>query len=174
MNDAKRGAWETYADSVNWQNKLGETIKLTGYQHFIRSNAAILAINGTLVTDGPEDLGLPAGDPLFAVSNCSEATQKFDCAFDDNMDWVTEDGGYLAMQQGVPQNPTRNFFAGPWRTCAFLSGIDPGGIASPSLALPNIGYTITEGQKIWWRAAIIRKDGRVSTKFECDPVIAVA
>lgn len=174
MSDAKRAAWETYADSVNWQNKLGEVIKLTGYQHYIRTNAALVAIGGTRVDDGPTDLGLPAGDPAFIVSNCSEATQKFDVAFDDGFDWAGEDDAYFAMQQGVPQNHTRNFFAGPWRVCAFLSGNTAVPLTSPQVSLPNIGYPIIEGQKIWWRAAIIRADGRLSTHFECDPVIAVA
>lgn len=174
MTDPIRTAWQTYANSVNWLNRLGETVTLTGFNMFMRGNSARMRISGALVTAGPTDLGLPAGDPNMVVSNCTEAAQKFDLAFDDTMDWCTEDGGFLAMQQGEPQNPTRNFFNGPWRTCAYISGIDPGGVASPALALPNIGYTITEGQKIWWRAAIIRKDGRVSTKFECDPVIAVA
>lgn len=174
MTDVKRGQWATYADSVNWQNKLGEVVKLTGYQHFMRSNLAILRIGGTLVTDGPTDLGLPAGDPTFVCDNCSAAGQDFDLTFDDTMDWNDEDDAYLAVQQGMPQNPTRNFFDGPWRTCAFLSGVNPVGPVSPSVGLPNIGYPIVEGQKIWWRAQIIRADGRVSTKFECDPVIAVA
>lgn len=174
MTDVIRTAWETYANSVNWSNKLGEVTKLTGFNHFVRSNAALLRIGGTVVTAGPTDLGLPAGDPLFAISAVSEAGQNFTCTFDDTMDWCTEAGGYLAIQQGEPQNATRNFFNGPWRSCAFLTGIDPGGVASPSAGLPNIGYPLVLGQKIWWNAAIIRKDGRVSTRFQCDPTIVVA
>lgn len=174
MTDAKRTAWQTYANSVNWLNKLGETVTLTGFNMFIRGNAARMRVGGALVDDGPTDLGLPAGDPVMQVSACSEAAQTFTLTFDDTMDWCTEAGAFMAMQQGEPQNATRNFFGGPWRTCAYLSGVDPGGVASPQAGLPNIGYPIVEGQKIWWRAAIIRADGRVSTKFECDPVIAVA
>lgn len=174
MTDAIRTAWETYAGSVTWKNKLSESVKLTGFNHFIRSNTARMRIGGDLITAGPTDLGLPAGDPNMVVSNCTEAAQTFDLAFDDTMDWCEEVGGYLALQQGEPQNATRNFFNGPWRTCAYLSGFAAPGVVSPSLGIVDIGYTITEGQKIWWRAAIIRADGRVSTKFQCDPVIAVA
>lgn len=174
MTDAIRTAWETYANSVNWQNKLGETVKLTGFNMFVRSNAARMRIGGDLITAGPLDLGLPAGDPNMVVSNCTAAAQTFDLAFDDTMDWCEEIGAYLALQQGEPQNATRNFFNGPWRTCAYLSGFAAPGVVSPSNGIVDIGYTITEGQKIWWRAQIIRADGRVSTKFQCDPVIAVA
>lgn len=174
MDDTKRGAWETYANSVNWNNKLGESVKLTGFNMFIRGNAAVLAVNGTLVTDGPTDLGLPPGDPSFAVSNCSEATQRADLAFDDGFDWCDEDNAFLICQMGEPQNPTRNFFAGPWRNCFYIAGSSGVPPTTPMPGLPNIPFTIIEGQKIWFRASIFRMDGRLSTKFECDPVIAVA
>lgn len=174
MDDAKRIAWQTYANSVNWNNKLGETVTLTGFNMFIRGNAARMRINADLVTDGPTDLGLPAGDPAMQVSACSAAAQTFTLTFDDSMDWCEEPGAYLALDQGEPQNPTRNFFDGPWRGCAYLSGFAAPGVVSPSVGIVDIGYTFVEDQKIWWRAHIIRADGRVSTKFECDPVIVVA
>lgn len=174
MTDAIRTAWQTYADSVNWNNRLGEQVTLTGFNMFIRGNAALQNIGEALVTAGPTDLGLPAGDPAFVVSNVSEATQTFDVAFNDTFDWCTEDDAFLIIYQGKPVSASHNFFGGPFRRCAFLGGIDPGGIASPALALPNIGFTITEGQKIWWEAAIVRADSRISTRFRCSPTIAVA
>lgn len=174
MTDVIRTAWQTYANSVNWQNKLGELVTLTGFNMFMRGNTASMRVGGALVTAGPTDLGLPAGDPNFVVSNATAAAQTADLAFDDTMDWCDEDGGILICQMGEPQNPTRNFFNGPWRNCFFIAGNLAVPPVSPQLALPNIPYTIVEGQKIWWRAAIFREDGRLSTKFECDPTIAVA
>ena len=44
MTEAIRTAWQTYADSVNWNNKLGEQVTLTGFNMFIRGNAALQAI----------------------------------------------------------------------------------------------------------------------------------
>lgn len=174
LTDVIRAAWQTYADSVNWNNRLGEQVTLTGFNMFVRGNAAALNIGEDMKVDAPVDLGLPAGDPNFVVSNVSEATQTFDAAFDDTMDWCTEDDAFLIIHQGKPVSASHNFFGGPFRRCAFLGGIDPGGIASPSLALPNIGFPILEGQKIWWEAAILRADGRISTRFRCNPTIAVA
>lgn len=174
MTDVIRTAWQTYANSVNWNNKLGETVTLTGFNMFIRANAALLRLGGTVVTAGPTDLGLPAGDPNMVVSACSAAAQTFTLTFDDTMDWCEEVGAYLSLDQGEPQNPTRNFFGGPWRGCAYLSGFATPGVVSPSVGIVDIGYTFVEGQKIWWRGQIIRADGRVSTKFECEPVIVVA
>lgn len=174
MTDAIRAAWATYADSVNWQNKLGEVVKLTGYQHFMRSNTAILALGGTLVTAGPPDLGLPPGDPAFVVNPPSAAGQNVDVDFDDTFDWCAEDDGYLSMYMGRPQNPTRNFFDGPWRRWISIDGDTAVPITSPQVGQVGMPYTVVLGQKIWYKARIIRADGRCSTEFECPPVIAVA
>jgi len=174
MTDVIRTAWETYAGSVNWQNKLGEVTKLTGFNHFIRSNAALVSVNGTLVTAGPLVLGLPPGDPAFVISNVTAAAQTADLAFDDGFDWAGEDDAYFSCQMGQPQNATRNFFNGPWRQCFFIAGNTAVPVTSPQAGLPNIPYTLVEGQKVWWRARIIRADGRVSTHFRCDPTIVAA
>lgn len=174
MTDAKREAWDTYAASFNWNNRLGEQVTLTGFNAFIMGNAALLDVGATFVDAGPAALGLPPGDPNMVVSNVSEAAQKFDLAFDDGFDWCKEDDAYLIMKQGKPQSASRNFFGGPWRRCAFIEGNTAVPTTSPALALPNIGFTITEGQKIWWEARIVRADGRISTAFRCDPTIAVA
>ncbi|GAH46611.1 unnamed protein product, partial [marine sediment metagenome] len=118
--------------------------------------------------------GLPAGDPVMQVSECSAGDQTFTLTFDDTMDWDSEIGAFLVLEQGEPQNPTRNFFGGPWRTGAYMSGRVEPPLTSPHIDTPTVPFTFVEGQKIWWRAHIIRADGRVSSKFECDPVLAVA
>lgn len=174
MTDVIRTAWQTYANSVDWHNKLGEIVTLTGFNMFMRGNAARLRAGLTLVTAGPTDLGLPAGDPLFQISACSAAAQTFTLTFDDGFDWCSEDGAGIVLFQGEPQNPTRNFFAGPWRFNNCYPGAAGVPAFSPQANMPAHGFTLVEGQKIWWGAQIIRADGRVSTKFECDPVIAVA
>lgn len=175
MSDAKREAWETYANGVAWKNKLGETVKLTGFNMFIRANAAILHLDGTIVTDGPPDIGLPPGDPLFEIYELSASTGLCKIKFDGALDWCDEDAGWLMIDVGEPQNPTRNFFGGPWRHEGALKG-DSG--APPTS--PFSGFSVTEftpvlGQKLWFRASIIREDGRMSTKFGAkEPVIVGA
>lgn len=171
MDDDKRDAWETYANSVNWQNKLGESVKLTGFNMFIRANAALLRLGGAIVTDGPTDLGLPPGDPDFDVIPVA-ATNAFHVIFGEDLDWCDEDAGYLTIEVGEPQNPTRNFFGGPWR----WSGSIKGDSGSPPVGSKTIDspFTLTAGQKVWTRAAIIREDGRMSTKFECEPNVVPA
>lgn len=168
MTDEIREAWQTYAKSVNWNNRLGEPVKLTGFNMFIRSNAARITAGGDIVTDAPTDLGLPAGDPKFEIA-ANATSKQIVVTFDDTMDWCTEAGAYLEIEMGSPQNETRNFFGGPWRFAAGIAGVYPGGIASPVEIDPS--FTLIPGQKIWCRAKVIRADARCSTPFQAPPVI---
>jgi len=174
MTDAIRLSWETYAQSVSWLNKLGESVTLTGFNMFMRANCALLRAGGTVVTAGPTDLGLPAGDPTMVVSLVSEATQDVTLTFDDAMDWAGEDDAYVILEMGQPQNVTRNFFNGPWRFYAALEGNTAVPITSPELLLGGDAYTMIETQKVFWRASIIRADGRMTTKFMLPSTIVVA
>jgi len=165
LSDAQRVAWQLYADSVNMKNRLGEVVKLSGFNHYIRSNAIIASKGPWIVDDGPVVFELPEQDPTFAIT-ASEATQNITLSFDDGMDWANEDPGWLFMFQGSPQNPQRNFFAGPWRYLSRLVGIEGGGVIQPHVA-PAV-FVMSEGQRIWCYARIMRKDGRLSEAFRAD------
>ncbi|GAI30528.1 unnamed protein product, partial [marine sediment metagenome] len=144
---------------------------LTGMNMFIQGNAARLTAGLSLVTAAPAALGLPAGDPAFAVTNMSDGGQNYDLAFDDGFDWNTETGGGIMWYQGKPVASSHTFFGGPWRYVGVALGVDPGGTASPLIGVGALGFTLVETQKVWWAARIIRADGRCSTLFRCDPVI---
>lgn len=174
MTDLIRTAWQTYADSVNWVNRLGEQVTLTGFNVFLAGNAARITAGGSLVTAAPAALGLPAGDPVFQISAVSAAAQTYTATFDDTMDWNTEAGAYMIFYQGKPVSASHTFFGGPWRQCYGFPGVDPGGSPSPVIGFAQNGFPFVEGQKIWWQARIVRADGRASNPFRCDPTIVAA
>jgi len=174
MTDAIRLAWETYAQSVSWLNKLGESVTLTGFNMFMRANCALLRAGGTIVTAGPTDLGLPAADPTLVVSLASEATQDVTVTYDDTAEWCDEDNAFMILEMGQPQNVTRNFFDGPWRFYAAIEGDSVAPPSSPELLLGGDAYTFVETQKVFWRASIIRSDGRMTTKFTLPSTIVGA
>ncbi|MBA7668074.1 hypothetical protein ES703_76178 [subsurface metagenome] len=168
MSDVERGAWDDYAAAVSTTNRLGETINLTGYNHFIRSNCSIFAAGGSLVEPGPAIESLPGADITLAVSG-DNGTQLLSVAFDNARGWASETGGYLLIEMGRPQLATRNFFSNPFRIAGAISGVDSSAPSSPqTIAAP---FTLTLGQKIWARASIIRKDARVSNKFSAPSFI---
>jgi len=162
LSAAQRTAWDTYAAAVVMKNRLGENIHLTGFNHFIRSNSGYVDLGGGYFDDGPVALTLPEKDAAFAIA-ASQATQLVTVTFNDNLDWCSEPGAGMYLLDGRPQNITRNFFAGPYRGLEWIGGIGAPGIASPQT---HTGiFTLTEGQRIWCKARIIRYDGRLSEPF---------
>ena len=165
----QRIAWNLYASNVVMQNKLGESINLSGFNHYIRSNAWLAHLGAPTVDDGPVIFEIPAADPAFAVT-ISEGTQVWTITFDDGMDWVSEDGASLIMYNGQPQNAQRNFFDGPWQ---FMNSIAGNNGAPPVSPLDRAAsYTYTEGQRAWVYARILRADARLSQPFTDDTFCA--
>lgn len=169
LTNVQRIAWNLYASNVAMTNKLGESIKLSGFNHYIRSNATHARLAQAIVDDGPVVFEVPEGDPQFAIT-ASEATQQITVAFDDTLPWSTEDGAVLQLYQGQPQNGQRNFFAGPWRYMGGVAGVDPGGAASPEVE--TVVFAIAETQHLWIYGRIIRADHRISGKFLADIICA--
>jgi len=163
LTAAQRLAWEAYASAIAWTNRLGESVNLTGYNHFCRSNAAILSVGGTVVTDGPTTLSLPNSDPTFSVA--LSAADGVTITFDDSLDWLDEVGGYLSLDLGTPQLASRNFFNGPWRYAACLTGDDTTPPTTPDGPTATTTWTLIAAQLVWARARIIRADGRITTPF---------
>ena len=160
-----RYAWNQYAQNVAMKNKLGETVFLTGFNHYIRSNSILKTQGLALVDAAPITFELPAEDPSFAVA-LSEGSQQITVTYDAAMTWNNEDGGFLHIFQGQPQNTQREFFGGPWRFVGHVSGIDPAGPAGPFVV--NVQFAVGEGQRQWVYARIQRADGRISNKFRAD------
>jgi len=161
----QRTAWNLYAASVSMKNKLSETINLTGFNHYLRSNIILLQSSLTLVDDGPTVFELPEKDPSFAIT-AAEGTQLISVTFDDSLPWANEDDAHMIKFQGQPQNAQRNFFAGPWR----LMGTIAGNSGTPPTTPDDeaIVFAISELQRVWVYARIIRADGRLSEKFRAD------
>lgn len=171
MTDAIRTAWQTYADSISWNNRLGEQVTLTGFNCFVQCNTARLSAGGVVLTAAPTSLGLPPGDPVFAVSG-SVATQLLSITFDPLLDWNITDLGWMSIYAGKPQSASHNFFGGPYRQAGALEGDTASPLTSPqTLAAP---FTLVLGQKVWCQARIQNPDGRVSTRFGADPFIVGA
>ncbi|MCK5602353.1 hypothetical protein KAR91_10800 [Candidatus Pacearchaeota archaeon] len=166
---AQRAAWQLYADNVVMTNKLGESIKLSGFNHYIRSNAVKVRQAYPATDAGPVVFTLPDHDPILAIAG-SEATQQITVTYDDTLAWDTETGGHLWLWQGAPQNAQRNFFGGPWKYMAQVPGVDGAPVASPLVS--GVAFAIAEGQRQWVYARIERADGRISTPFRADVITA--
>jgi len=168
LTEPQRQGWNDYGAQVPRQNKLGDTMYLSGFNHFVRSNSVIVQCGDAFLSVAPTDLLLPGADESLALS-WSEATQLVSVAFDDTADWCSEDGAHLAISCGLPRNTQVNFFGGPWRFAGSIAGNSTTPPTSPAtIAVP---FAVTEGQKAWGRARLIRADGRVSDPFRDSAVV---
>jgi len=170
LDDTMRGQWETYAAAISKKNRLGEGIKLTGFQHFIAGNSLRLQNGLALAEHGPDELSLPPTDKSWAVIGSSNS-QLLKVTYDPTADWAKEVGGALIGFEGRPQLNTRNFFNGPWQRTGGIYGI-----VDPPITTYDFTpvFPLITGQRIWVAGRIIRLDGRISTRFVADCVVEAA
>lgn len=162
LTAAQRQAWDTYAEAVEVTNRLGESIKLTGWNHFQRSASSALYNDLPYQADGPTELALPEQDESISIT-ASAATQLITIAFDDESAWASEDDAHLLVYASRGISPTRNFFKGPYQIAGTLAGDSGAPLASP-LTVPA-PFVLTEGQKVFCQFRIRRGDGRLSAPF---------
>jgi len=159
LTQAQRDAWELYAANVSWVNKLGQSVLLTGLNHFVRSNASRQQAGLARVDAGPVIFTLAPAE-LALVVTASEATQLLSVVYDDALDWCDEDGAFQSVFMGLPKNGCIKFFGGPWRFADVIEGDSVTPPTSPaSIAVP---FPIAEGQRIWVQTRIGFADGRLS------------
>jgi len=165
LTKAHRDAWGVYGANVPMKNRLGETIYLSGFNHYIRSNAGRVQLGFAAIDTAPVIFELPAKDPSIAIAP-DAGDQLLNFSFDNTMAWANEDDGVLYLYQGLPQNAQRNFFGGPWRWVMCVGGDSITPPTSPDVA-PCV-FAIGEGQHQWIYCRIQRADGRLSEQFRAD------
>jgi len=164
LTQEQRDGWNVYAAAITWQNRLGDDIQLTGFNMYVRSNLAILYAGLTEVDEGPAELSLPNSDDTLAIT-AYEDGQNLDISFDTDLEWLDEAGGALVIFAGTPVTQTTNYFGGPWKIAGTIEGDATTPPTSPSVI--DNPYQVSEGQKQFYRARILRADGRVTSFFRC-------
>jgi len=167
----QRSLWQSYANAVAMKNKLGETIKLSGFNHFVRTNAHRYRTGFAPLKAAPTTLALAEQDPAAACSEESIANQTFEMAFSD-AGWGpdADDKIQICFYQGQPQNASRNFFAGPWR---YMGKYVPSNGAVSPVTLDAV-FAFALGHKVWFQARVLLKAGRLSEIWTLTPRIIVA
>lgn len=159
LTPAQRAAWDVYGANVSWTNRLGQTITLTGLNHYVRTNTPLLVSKETRIDAAPVLFNIGAAELALAAAG-SEATQQITVTFDDTAAWANEVGGFQFLYMGLPQNASRNYFSSPYRLLGYITGDL---IAPPASPLPfTAPYPFAAGQRIWLRTRVIRADGRLS------------
>ena len=157
LTAVQRDAWTLYGDNVPWTNPLGQTIFLTGQQHFLRTNTVRLQLGAAILDTAPIifDLGTFTAPTIDAARD----VPNVDIAFDNTDAWANADGGFMLGWAGSSVGPGRSFYRGPWRFTFVASG-DPVPPASPLTA--PVPWPWAAGNLAWMQMRVIQVDGRMS------------
>ncbi len=160
-----RNNWNNYASNVPVTDSLGQSIFLSGQQHFIRSNVPRVQALGTgaaaIVNNPPFIFDTGEVDPTAIIAVTAPSVSSL--IFDVTLDWVDEDDSLMMTYYGRPQNATINFYKGPYRFAGLITGNSITPPTSPDAQ--TVPFAGSAGQRIFAYSRISRADGRLSAKF---------
>jgi hypothetical protein len=169
LTPEERLAWKDYAANVAMTNRLGQTVYLTGQQHFIRCNVPRIQAGIAILEAAPTtyDLGTFTPPTIDEITDDSAIS----VAFTNTDDWAIAVGGYLLIYGGKNQGVGRGFYKGPWRYAGKIAGaVEPP--SSPGSATSR--YVPVVGNLMWLQCRIIQVDGRLSLPIVLGPEIVAA
>lgn len=161
LSDAQRLSWETYAENVTITDRLGAQMKLPPLSHYVRSNVSRLQTGLPRLDDAPTVFNLGSFTaPSFTFA---QATSTLSVTFDNTDAWANATGAALMVYTSREQNPTINFFKGPYRFAGNILGDDTTAPTSPAdIVTP---FPAAVGNQIFVQVRASQADGRLSELF---------
>jgi hypothetical protein len=185
LTDAQRTSWATYAANTPRTDVLGQALVLTGQQAYLAANAPrqTAAASGLTVT-----AALPTINNAPTVFNTGEAvTSILNFEVDGTEISLSADFGVLASDVGIgllfvgsPQNPSINFFKGPYQLAAAATfNASDAGVTFTALdqSLPAewaSDHVFMGGERVPVRLVQLFEDGRVSLAFQQLTLLEIA
>lgn len=157
----QRAAWDTYAANTPLTDVLGEQIHVGGKEMYARSNVSRIQAGFTRIDDAPTIFDLAELNP--ATATYTTATSVINVAFDDNDPWVTDDNGLLFVYTSRQQNPSINFFKGPYRLAGTVEG--DSGTPPTSPAAISAAFPCAIANRCFFMLRAQTGDGRLSPPF---------
>jgi len=173
LTSAQRAAWKTYADNVPFTNALGDQVTLTGQQIYIGANTARkqAGLTDALVAPTTFDRGESVVRLEDGVGN---AENTIDIVGDATvlsalLSAGASDDGDALLFIGEPQNPTINYFKGPYQfagVVAVASAATSADFSSLVASTLPINTPLAENQRRPVRVVMVYDDGRYTAGYE--------
>jgi hypothetical protein len=154
LTPAQRAGWNTYAFNVPVRDRLGEFRRLTGHNHFIRSNYTRMRHNNTYRRNAPQVYNL--GEFTAFQFVIETPPPIFRVQFDESDNWWGEVNTWAMISVTVLHESTVNSFVPPYRFWAAIGALQH----SPTIIPPLPGPIV--GQCAFVKVQIFRADGRAS------------
>lgn len=161
LTPAQRLTWTNYAENVLVPDRLGMPHKLTALNWYAAMNSLRLRASVAVLDTAPATFNMAELTPPTIIS-ATASTDVLSIGFTNTDPWAAEVGGFLQVYTGWPQNPSIEFYKGPYRYAGKINGA----VIPPTSPLPiNAAIAFAVGQKIFVRFRAIRTDGRISPEF---------
>lgn len=161
LTSTQRDGWAVYALNVPKLDALGNLIFLTGQQWYIACNLPRLQAGLASVDDAPGIYNRGSyTEPSFTIDT---ANDEVDVAFENSDAWANEDDSAMLVYASRPQNPSINYFKGPYRYADLIAG--DGTTPPTSPAAITLPFPVAANQRIFLRVQVSRADGRLSGSF---------
>lgn len=160
LTDDQRSAWDSVASAWTGTNRLGETIKLSGFNWFCKANATAALSGLTPLTDPPDTI--PSTDlhpPTDATLDAS--SQSLAADVDPADAWAGDADGHLLVFMTDGQNPGRKSPTGGY---TFVASFPGNATPVTSIATSDLPRVIVEGRVYFLRFVAQDADGRVSAE----------
>lgn len=182
LTEAQREAWRTWAAGITVQNTLGQSIKLSGFQHYVRINqlalysaGATTTLGGFAITDtAPSGTVIGPSSQIVAAGITRTAGPPAVVTLAVDLQDVPVDGA-VAVWLSPPVGVGKHFWKGPYilvdvrdDTAAFSVNLNA--TATPEyktrFGLPAVGA------KLWGYVRLQSPDGRIGPRLNFGPFIA--
>jgi hypothetical protein len=158
----QRAACKTYAANVTVLDKLGESRFLTAMNHYVRSNSYRKRLSLALVDDAPTVFNL--GDVTLPTISIVAGGLTCNVAFTSEDEWCTENGAAMGIFFSRQQNPTIDFFKGPYLLNNAVIGNSSPPPTNPKLC--TLEFPVAAGNRLFAQLRVSRADGRLSLPFQ--------
>jgi hypothetical protein len=182
LTETQREGWRTFAAGITVQNTLGQSIKLSGFQHYCRVNQLALYTQSQVTTAG----GFIGTDDPPVSSVIGPSVNILAAGLSDvvgppvawNLDVQPDPlptGGIVGVWLSGPVGVGRNFFKGPYILADVMTSAGFGVIDLEDAGTPiwkgRFGTPVA-GQKFWGYVRAQAADGRIGPRANFGPITA--
>lgn len=166
LTAAQRAAWETYALNVPITDSLGDPRNIPGIAMYVRCNTP--RIQGALarVDVAPTLFTMGSISPLVPTADVS--AQTISTTYNNTDGWATAVGGGLLLYASRAENPSINYFKGPYRFYLMVPGA---GTPPTSPAVNTSPFPFAILNKVFLQGRGSFPDGRLSSPFRIGCVV---
>ena len=171
ITQPQRDAWNTYAESLAGNNRVGDSSKPSGINAFVSTNSLRLLANLSQLSDAPSSTGRgtytpPSTLPSYSISG---PDLTIDITLTDS--WAATANGVLFAFVGNKVSNGTSYYKGPYRLAAFQ--VRGGSAPADPLVLSTDDLGLGLGDKCFMRIHTMDSLGRVQTPFR-SPLLVVA